>query len=77
MGAETTCPVCKGKMAPGRTDLTLRRDRSVVVVEDIPALVCEHCGEASLDAETSKAAYDLAEREIRRGVSLEFCTFAA
>jgi YgiT-type zinc finger domain-containing protein len=77
MTTETTCPLCKGRMAPGRTDLTFRRDRSVVVVQGVPALVCEHCGEASLDTSTSKSAYDLAEREMSRGVALEFCTYAA
>jgi len=77
MGTEATCPVCKGEMVSGRTDITFRRDRSIVVVEGVPALVCQHCGEASLDSETAKAAYALAEREISRGVTLEFCTFAA
>jgi YgiT-type zinc finger domain-containing protein len=64
-------------MEPGETHVTLRRDRSVVVVESIPALVCVNCGEASMDADTAQAVYDLAEREIKRGVSIEFLTFAA
>jgi YgiT-type zinc finger domain-containing protein len=62
-------------MKAGTTDLTLRRNRSVVVVEGVPALVCENCGEASLDAKTAQAAHELAEREIARGVALEFCKF--
>ena len=74
---EQHCPLCKGLMKPGHTDLTFRRKRSVVVVESIPAAVCDNCGEASIDAAKSQAAYELAEREIKRGVTLEFCTFAA
>lgn len=77
MSNQATCPVCKGRMATGRTDVTFRRERSVVVVEGIPALICEDCGEASIDSETSKAAYRQAENEMQRGVALEFCTFAA
>lgn len=72
-----TCVLCRGKMKSGKTDLTLRRDRSVVVVEAVPALVCENCGEASLDAPTAQAVHELAEREIARGVALEFCKFPA
>jgi YgiT-type zinc finger domain-containing protein len=64
-------------MAPGRTEVVLRRGRSVVVVEAVPALVCQDCGEASLDAETSRRVYAQADAEVQRGVALEFCTFAA
>ena len=71
------CPLCKGTMAQGTTDLTLRRGRSVVVVEAVPALVCQACGEASLSAAVSQAVYTLADREASRGVALEFCTYAA
>jgi YgiT-type zinc finger domain-containing protein len=71
------CPLCKTKMNEGKTALTLQRERSVVVIEDIPAMVCPQCGEASIDALTSQAAYEIAEKEIQRGVALEFCMFRA
>jgi YgiT-type zinc finger domain-containing protein len=64
-------------MKLGKTDLTLRRDRSVVVIEAVPALVCDNCGEASLDAATAQAVHEIAEREVARGVALEFCKFSA
>lgn len=73
----STCVLCRGAMTPGKTDLTLRRGRSVVVIEAVPALVCENCGEASLDLQTAQAAHEIAEREIARGVALEFCKFPA
>lgn len=75
--SESKCPMCKGDMIAGTTDLTLRRGRSVVVVQSVPALVCQDCKEASIDAETAKAAHELALNEMKRGVALEFCTFAA
>jgi len=73
----STCVLCRGTMKSGMTDLTLRRGRSVVVVEAVPALVCENCGEASLDATTAQAVHEIAEREIARGVALEFCKYPA
>jgi len=71
------CPACKTAMEPGKTELILKRDRNVVVIEDVPAMVCPQCGEASIDAKNSNAAYSLAEKEITRGVALEFCKFQA
>ena len=71
------CPVCKSTMDPGHTELVLKRNRSIVVIEDVPSLVCSQCGEASLDSETSQRAYEIAEREFARGVALEYCHFPA
>ena len=73
---EAKCPLCKATMSEGKTDLTLRRGRSVVVVEGVPALVCQACGEASLSSDVSQTVYTLADREASRGVALEFCTYA-
>lgn len=71
------CPACKAEMQKGNTELTFKRDRSVVVIEDIPAMVCPQCGEASIEASISQIIYEIADREIKRGVALEFCKFKA
>ena len=69
------CPACKAPMQNGSTELTFKRDRSVVVIEEIPALVCQQCGEASIEETVAQKAYEIAEVEINRGVALEFCKF--
>ena len=71
------CPICKGLMKEGETELTMRRDRSVIVVEEVPALVCQDCGEASVDAKTSQRAYEVAEEEIMGGTALGFRKYNA
>lgn len=71
------CPACKSEMEDGLTELVFKRNRSVIVIEGIPAVVCKQCGEASIDLNSSQTAYELAEREMKRGVSLEFCKFKA
>ena len=73
----TKCPICKGEMKEGETELTMKRDRSVVVVECVPALVCQDCGEASVDAQTSQRAYEVAEEEIMGGTALGFRKYNA
>jgi YgiT-type zinc finger domain-containing protein len=75
--SENRCPLCKGRMVAGTTDLTLRRGRSVVVVEAVPALVCEECGEPTIESGVARSAFALAERESARGATLEFRIFAA
>ncbi len=47
------------------------------MIEQIPALVCAQCGEASIDHENAQKAYEIGEREVARGMSLEFCKFQA
>lgn len=71
------CPACKANMIDGTTDLTFRRDRSVVVIEEIPALICPQCEESSIDSGIAQKAYEIAENEILKGVSLEFLKYKA
>lgn len=72
---EYKCPLCAGLMINGETEIIFRRQRNVVVVEKIPALVCQHCGEATINSVISQQVYELADKEIKRGVTLEFCNF--
>ncbi len=69
------CPLCKTRMKSGKTDLVMRRGKSVVVIEKVPALVCPQCGEASIVDKIAKIAFEIAEKKIDQGVSLEFCKF--
>lgn len=69
------CPVCKSTMSAGNTDLTFRRDRSVVIIEGVPALVCDQCEEASVESNVAQKAYEIAENEILRRVALEFLKY--
>ncbi|MFA5786474.1 MAG: type II toxin-antitoxin system MqsA family antitoxin [Actinomycetota bacterium] len=43
---EGACPLCGGDKEPGATTFTVDLDFGVVVVRDVPALVCSQCGEA-------------------------------
>lgn len=62
-------------MSVGVTDLVFRRERSVIVIENVPALVCVQCGESSVESKIAQIAFDMAQKEIAKGVSLEFCNF--
>jgi YgiT-type zinc finger domain-containing protein len=39
------CPYCKGKLKPGRATYTANRLGYHLLLDDIPAWVCQQCGE--------------------------------
>jgi YgiT-type zinc finger domain-containing protein len=48
------CIVCHhGQTRPGTTTVTFHRDGQTVVVNEVPAEVCENCGEEYVAAEVT------------------------
>ena len=72
------CSLCKtGETHPGKTTVTLERDGSVVVIRDVPAEICEDCGEYYLDEVTTRRVYRAAEQACSRHVEVEIQRYAA
>jgi YgiT-type zinc finger domain-containing protein len=46
------CPLCGGNKSEGSTTFTADLGFGVVVVRNVPALVCEQCGEDWINDET-------------------------
>jgi YgiT-type zinc finger domain-containing protein len=73
-----TCVICKhGRTADGKVTVTLERGGSVIVVKDVPAEVCENCGEYYLSEATTGKIQGMAEQAIRQGVVVEILRYAA
>lgn len=50
MSSSTTrCPICGAAHDPGTTLFSVDLGGGVVVVRDVPAMVCSQCGEAIID----------------------------
>lgn len=47
------CDFCSGILGPGKTTMQFWLGEQLVVVRDLPADVCQQCGEAYLSAEVS------------------------
>jgi hypothetical protein len=62
---------------PNPTLLALQRDNTVVVIRDVPAEVCENCGEYYLSELTAKRVYADADDTARRHVEVEIQRYAA
>lgn len=72
------CSICKtGETRPGFTTVTLQRGASVVIVRDVPAEICDDCGEYYLDEVTTRRVYASAEQSIARHVEVEIQRYAA
>jgi YgiT-type zinc finger domain-containing protein len=72
------CVICKqGQTGIGMTTVTLERDQTTVVIKEVPAEICDNCGEYYLSEEVSKKVEELAEQAVRQGVEIEVLRYAA
>ncbi len=66
--AEERCYFCKtGSLEHKRTTMTLHRDDQVIMIENVPAKVCDSCGEVVFEAEVVESAHELAEEILSTG----------
>ncbi len=72
------CVLCKhGETIPGLATLTFTRDAMTFVVRDVPATVCENCGEEYVESEITARLLDSAENAARNGVQVEVRSYTA
>ncbi|MCY4526440.1 MAG: type II toxin-antitoxin system MqsA family antitoxin [Anaerolineaceae bacterium] len=72
-----TCAICnQGETRPGTTTMTLERDNSTLVVKQVPAQVCENCGEAWLDDETVAHLEALLDTMVKNGTEVALQQYA-
>ncbi|MCH7958873.1 MAG: type II toxin-antitoxin system MqsA family antitoxin [Candidatus Hydrogenedentes bacterium] len=73
-----TCLICKhGETGPGTTTVTLERDGCTVIIKDVPADICENCGEYYLDENVSRELLSRAERAIESNAEFQIIRYAA
>jgi YgiT-type zinc finger domain-containing protein len=66
------CVICKnGQTRRGKATVTLERGGSIIVIKDVPADICQNCGEYYLDAEMTKEVLKRAEQSVKKGSELE------
>jgi YgiT-type zinc finger domain-containing protein len=72
------CVICKmGETSPGTTSVTLQRGATTVVIKDVPAEICDNCGEYYLSEEISERVLTLAETAVKNNAEIEILRFAA
>lgn len=72
------CVICKnGETRSGTATVTLERGEATVVIKDVPADVCENCGEYYLSEEMTEEMMALAEDAVRHGAEIEVLRYGA
>jgi YgiT-type zinc finger domain-containing protein len=71
-GEVTNGVMCRaGETRPGRTTVVLQRGGATVVINDVPAQVCENYGEEYVDEKVAEAVLTAAESAVRVGARVE------
>ncbi|WP_397548006.1 type II toxin-antitoxin system MqsA family antitoxin [Rhodothermus marinus] len=72
------CVICKtGQTQSGKTTVTLEQNGAVLVVREVPAEVCQNCGEVYLPEEVARALARLAAQTLKKGVVVDVREFNA
>ena len=66
------CVICKtGDLQPQSVSVTVDRQGALLVVQGVPALVCNNCGERYFEDAVSARLLELTEETLRPGVRLD------
>ncbi len=72
------CAICRnGFTREDKITVVLEKNDTTLIFRDVPADVCENCGEEYVDAGVNRELLEKATEASKRGVSLELLRFAA
>jgi len=70
------CVICKhGESQEGTTTVTLERGTSTIVFKDVPAQICDNCGEKYVDSAITKELLRKANELISNGTEVDIRKF--
>lgn len=72
------CVICKlGETKKGSVTVTLERGETTVLIKNVPADICENCGEYYLSDEISERILKQAETAVTNNAEVEILRYAA
>lgn len=70
------CPLCKGSMENGTANLPYRlSDKQLVVMVDVPALICEQCGDEYIEIAVVRKLEKMIEKVKADCISMGFVEY--
>jgi YgiT-type zinc finger domain-containing protein len=70
------CSICKtGTTKKGKVTVKLEKEGSIVLIKEVPAQICNHCGHYYLDNEMTKMVLKKGKESIGRGTELELIKY--
>nr|VFJ98669.1 MAG: YgiT-type zinc finger domain-containing protein [Candidatus Kentron sp. H]VFJ98916.1 MAG: YgiT-type zinc finger domain-containing protein [Candidatus Kentron sp. H]VFK03721.1 MAG: YgiT-type zinc finger domain-containing protein [Candidatus Kentron sp. H] len=71
------CAICRnGNTEDGFATVLLEREETTLVFKQVPAGVCDNCGEEYISSSVNRALLQHAREELHRGATLEMLDFA-
>lgn len=67
----SACPLCGGSKKSGKTTYSADLGNGVIVIRDVPATICDQCGEAWIDPATAKRLEHLSQKARSKGTQVE------
>ena len=72
------CVICKqAHLQEGKGTSIFERDGMILVIKDVPKLVCPNCGEEHTDEEITEQLLQIAEEAERKGVLTDVSRYTA
>ena len=68
---ESHCPLCGGRKKPGTTTYSVDLGTGVIVVRNVPATVCDQCGEEWIGSDIARKLEELTEEARQKGRQVE------
>ena len=66
------CVICKnGETKEGFTTVTLEKNGSTIVFKEVPAQICDNCGEKYIDSSITKELLKRARTIVKNGVEVD------
>lgn len=76
--AAVNCPLCRnGRLQTGCADTSILREGLALVIRDVPADICDNCGEQFFDADVTDRLLDIADEAVEAGVSVDVRRYVA
>ena len=75
--SESICPLCKGDKVSGTTTFTIDLGFGILVVRDVPALVCSQCGADWIINDVAADLEDVVENARRTRRQVDVTAYAA
>ena len=70
------CVICKhGETKNGTTTITLERGNSTIVFKDVPAQICDNCGEKYVHEKNTRILLKKANELIKNGTEVDIRKF--
>ena len=72
------CPICKhGETINGTASMTLERGETTLIFKNVPAQICNNCGEEFFNENITASILDQAESAVNAGVEIDIRQYRA